>query len=174
MVRQLPVLLCCVLYVVSFALPALRFSDGTTLYGSQVFIDALCSMPFGQVIWLSNALFGAGVWKAFREKWNESLFFAVTNICFTAAQVVIYLPGWLADSHFLAGFYLWFTSFALLPTYPALQLRRMDPKTLFATGSLSVLGAIVTILLPRKKPRHVVGSLAVGAGISFLVFFVLA
>ena|SRR2546422_11448101 len=43
-----------------------------------------------------------------------------------------------------------------------------------ASFILLVLGAIVTILLPRKKLRHVVGSIVVGAGISFLVFFVLA
>lgn len=43
-----------------------------------------------------------------------------------------------------------------------------------ASFILLVLGAIVAILLRRKKPRHVVGSIVVGAGISFLVFTLLA
>ncbi|HVR76471.1 MAG TPA: hypothetical protein VMT52_19230 [Planctomycetota bacterium] len=154
MKERIPLGLISVLYVVSFAIPALAVpameGKAGLVYGYDLFSTArIGGLVFGRPIpiWTANPLFWIAIAMAFRGKWKEAMIHGLGASIFAVAQVVLLKIGFFSTARFLAGVYIWLSSFILLFAYSGCRLYRTDRESFHTSGSLVVLLMVGSTLL---------------------------
>jgi hypothetical protein len=140
---------CVAVYVVSFALPAVKINDGDQVaWGIFAAIGGVLALAIGQPAVLANPALWAGLVFARLGKWKHALVLGLVATVLALSPLTIYQPGSPQVHHspcspgliekriteLPAGYYFWVASFAIFTFASAIAAAMAKRTSPAATG----------------------------------------